>query len=254
MARYRFRLNVSGSYTANAVAFAGDGQCWLERDAGFTSAADGTQFLFSVWLDFTGRDAAQQQILIGNGSRVQIIKRTTNLIRVLVKNTANTTILQMDQNSGVVAALVAAGGWNHIAATSKNTAAGGFSQLYINGTSCATMTTTPPYDDTSFDFTDTDWGIGADVGGATNYLQADVAEFYWNDAASLDLSVAANLEKLRSASGHPVSLGSDGSTPTGATPRLYLKDADVSFPTNYGSGGNMVKKGTTALAAGGSTP
>jgi len=54
------------------------------------------------------------------------------------------------------------------------------------------------------------------------------------------------LQKFRSAGGKPVSLGSDGSTPTGTAPTVYLKNPFGTFQNNLGGGGNFTVTGTLA--------
>jgi len=234
------------SYPPYATTFAGDGQCWMERDAGLTSAADSIHFTISVWLNFSAGNGVSQQILRRNNTRVQVEKRTSNLFRILLLDAASgATVAQIDQNSTNVAAITSSTGWIHLLCSVRNASSGGFAQLYINDTECATLTTFLA-NDSAIDFTDTDWAVGALVGG-TLYFQGAMSEFYYSDSESIDLSVEANRRKFRSAGGDPVDLGSDGSTPTGNAPRIYLKSIYSSFTTNSGTGGNFTKYGTSAF-------
>jgi hypothetical protein len=50
---------------------------------------------------------------------------------------------------------------------------------------------------------------------------ADVADVYFAPGQFLDLSIPGNVAKFISA-GKPVDLGSDGSTPTGIAPLVFL--------------------------------
>lgn len=60
----------------------------------------------------------------------------------------------------------------------------------------------------------------------------------------LDLSIEANRRKFADAAGRPVKeLGADGSTPTGTTPDIYLKQNYLSFGLNEGTAGNFVVYG-----------
>ncbi len=77
----------------------------------------------------------------------------------------------------------------------------------------------------------------------TGKLDACLAEVYLNFAEFLDISVAANLEKFRTSGGKPENLGSDGSTPTGNVPIVYLSGGVPEFLTNKGSGGGFTKQG-----------
>ena len=84
------------------------------------------------------------------------------------------------------------------------------------------------------------------IAGAAHTIAAfDLAEVYFTvPAAYFDLATAGNREKFRSAGGLPVDLGSDGSTPTGTQPYVYLKSPFSSFGVNSGSGGNFTTNGT----------
>lgn len=80
----------------------------------------------------------------------------------------------------------------------------------------------------------------------------DMAEC-WFDDSYIDFSVEANRRLFYSATGKPVDLGSDGSTPTGSQPIIYLSvrpgDVAADFATNRGSGGNFTQNGTLAVAS-----
>lgn len=243
----------AGGYSPSATHFAGDTQCWMERDGGLTGATDtGVKFIFSVWVNFTGGDGVEQSIFrSSSGTRFQVSKRTTNLIRIVAKSADNVVRVQLDQNAGAVAAITAATGWVNILCTGDNTLTTGFATMYINGVSCGTVTTLGTAgvpDGTALDFVEADWATGATVGG-TLYITGDLSEFYFNGAESIDLTNATNREKWRSSGGDPVDLGSDGSTPTGTAPLVYFRSVYTSFTTNSATGGNFVKYGTTAFTS-----
>lgn len=243
-------MRASSSYSAGSAAF--DGTDWMERDAGWTGAADGTEGIFSGWINYTGGNAVAQVFVNCNTGRLSIEKRSSNTIRITLRNTSGTVVIQIDQNTSAFGTITSSTGWVHVLASWKNTSSGGRAQLYLNDTSCATLTTAL-LNDANIDYTDVDWSVGANVGG-TAPASAKIGEVYLNLATSLDLSVESNRRKFRSAGGAPVSLGSDGSTPTGSAPILYLKGVYSSFTTNSGTGGDMVLKGGGALTDGGSIP
>jgi hypothetical protein len=66
-----------------------------------------------------------------------------------------------------------------------------------------------------------------------------LSEIYFNATEYLDLSIPSNLQKLRTASGHPAYLGSNGQNVTGTIPLVYIKNPFDSFYINSGSGGNF---------------
>lgn len=88
--------------------------------------------------------------------------------------------------------------------------------------------------------------------GFGNEFDGDMAEF-WLSMTRLDFSVEANRRKFYSATGKPVDVGSDGSTPTGSAPEVYLSvrpgDAAADFVTNRGSGNNFTQNGTLTIAS-----
>lgn len=88
--------------------------------------------------------------------------------------------------------------------------------------------------------------------GFGNEFDGDMAEF-WFSTTRLDFSVEANRRKFVSATGKPVDVGVDGSTPTGSAPEIYLSvrpgDAAADFVTNRGTGNNFTQNGTLTLAS-----
>ena len=89
----------------------------------------------------------------------------------------------------------------------------------------------------------------ADGGAANANLNADIAEAWFGLGQFLDLSVIANRRKFRDVSGNPVSLGADGSLPTGTPPAVYFSGNASSFATNRGNGGAFVLTGTLTNAS-----
>jgi hypothetical protein len=83
-----------------------------------------------------------------------------------------------------------------------------------------------------------------------------IAELYFAHGQYLDFDTESNRRKFRDATGKPVSLGSNGSTPTGSTPLLYfhLDDGETAnnFATNRAGGSNFSVSGT--LSTHGSSP
>lgn len=73
--------------------------------------------------------------------------------------------------------------------------------------------------------------------------QIALSEIWYAPGQYIDFSNATNRAKF-SAGGHPISLGADGSTPTGAAPAVYLHNAAATAGTNSGTGGNFTIQGT----------
>jgi hypothetical protein len=73
-------------------------------------------------------------------------------------------------------------------------------------------------------------------------FETDIAEVYINTRETLDMTVGANILKLRDGVGRPMNLGSDGHVPTGNPPAFYLSlgatAADISFAVDKSGNGN----------------
>lgn len=234
-----------GSYTANATTYPGDAQCWMERDANPTGMADGKACTLSVWLNFAGDDGVLQVLSHNTSARLQLTKQTGNTLRIDGVGTDGTTLVRINST----AALVAAEGWHHVL-ISFDKAVETRRHFYIDGVDVISVTTFLSDDVdgnvTLVDFERTDWAIGSNVGAGTGDFNGCMSE-YWFTTTYIDLSVQANREKFRSAGGTPVDLGADGSTPTGTAAILYFKSIFSSWTVNSGTGGDFVKKGTTAF-------
>ena len=89
----------------------------------------------------------------------------------------------------------------------------------------------------TIDFTHTDWIVGANDGGG-NPWNGGIAQLYFAPGQFLDFSVVSNRRLFISASGKPVSLGMDGSKPTGTAPAIFLRRRK-NFGTNFGTGGDF---------------
>jgi hypothetical protein len=105
--------------------------------------------------------------------------------------------------------------------------------------------------DAVIDYTRANHTIGAETGGASK-LNASIAEVYINYAEYIDITIEANRRKFIGANGKPVSLGDDGSIPTGTSPIVYFSvkqgDAATVFATNKGTGGNYTITGALTIA------
>lgn len=230
------------SYAANAVSF--NRNTYLTRGADFTGAANSSQGIFSAWLNFNAANGSLHEILTDAGGGYDISRLANSKIRIIV--TDGTKILDFRTSN----TYTTSSGWIHILASwDTNYSAGNkLSHLYINDTSDKVVENDT---DSAFnvDYTSTDHAVGG-VPSGTSLLGADVAEVYFAPGQFLDFSNSTNRRKFISASGDPVSLGSDGSTPTGVAPILYLKGQATTFATNLGSGGGMTTNGGTLANAG----
>lgn len=78
----------------------------------------------------------------------------------------------------------------------------------------------------------------------TREVDADVERTYIAFGQHLNIDTESNRRKFYDANGKPVSLGSDGSTPTGSAPTIYVKGGVSDHGTNLGDGGTLTQSGT----------
>jgi hypothetical protein len=228
----------SSAYTANAVRFDGTNDC-LVRGGGLTGAADSKMILISFWVKFMGGDGNTQRIVYPTGEPWDLRRETSNKVRFLAAGIADFQTV----STGFVASM----SWTHVLiALDTATAAG---HLYVNDASDYALTGS--ITDATLDHTPTDWTIGAQPGPSL-FLDAEVADLYVAPGQYLDISNSTNRRKFISAGGKPVDLGSDGSTPTGVAPLIFLKNPFGTFHENEGTGGDFTVTG--ALTAAGSSP
>lgn len=237
----------SATFTATGVNFDGTND-FMKRTNIAGPPADSKVMTFSCWLNFAAAgDGAQQWLIIGPDSRFSIRKTTTNLLLFKGNTSAPAetfSVRQKDAN-----ALTSANGWTNIlcscdlASTTVN--------LYFDD-----VDVKEPGDQVannnninwaSSGGSETRFGVATD--DASEKLNADVAEFYMHLGAYLDFSNSANRRKFISAGGAPVSLGADGSTPTGSQPTFYFRGPAVNWNTNLGTGGNFTVTGTLTDSA-----
>lgn len=225
---------------------------FYSRDAGLTGAADGREFSFSAWIKFTQESVAAIEgstgpriftaaTTVGGSGNRQVVFLQDDQFRIVLMNAAGTNILSVSAFSGISAK---ANQWFHVMASFDLTDTAN-RHLYIDGVDY--LDTVSVYTDDDIDWTLADWSIGALPDG-TGELNGSIAEL-WVDDAYIDLSQEFNRLKFYSANGRPVSLGADGSTPTGASPLVYMSGNDGDFLTNKGAGGGFTENGTPGTDA-----
>lgn len=228
-----------GQFICDAADFDGTND-YLVRGAGLTGVADSKLGILSVWLykevNSTGFflsgkfDASNQYVYAQYGYGAG--EHSFNVAGLL----AGAPVFSM------TALNVGFNTWKHWLASWDVGANVGHS--YVNDVSTGTFTR---FQDTDVDNTLMDWIIGAMFNGSSK-LDGGLAEFYFAPEQYLDMSTEANRRKFISAAGKPVSLGADGSLPTGTAPRVYQHlddgEAAANFATNRGTGGNFSVTGS----------
>ena len=202
--------------------------------------ADSKVNTFSFWVKFKGGDGSLQYIYALDGGYGWITKTASNIIEVEWWHSSG---LSLEMNSGSTT-LKADGAWHHVMGSCDVSSSA--AHLYIDGVDVKTQVT---LSDNNIDWTQPDHVIGARNNTHVSKLNGDLADFYFNNETYIDLSSASNRIKFIDANKLPVSLGSDGSTPTGSIPRIYLnQNALATWHTNAGDGGGFTENG--ALTAG----
>lgn len=223
----------SSSYVAEAVE--GDGSTIYLKDCDGTGLTNGKKGLLSIW--FYPETITGTPRLFNSGDTTFQVVFTDTRIRIIgkifsgVKYEAYTTYTLSQ--------------WNHVIFAWDLSA--GVNQTAVNGSQ------TTPTDTTTLD-SDLDYSENYSVFAINNgssKSDSSLAELYFNPVETLDLSVQANIDKFISG-GKPIDLGSDGSTPTGTQPAIYLKNPLATWQNNLGSLGNFTEVGTLLASSNGS--
>lgn len=230
------KASAAAGYSATSTRFTTDD--YLTRGSAFTGIANGTNGMMSFWIkSYTSGNA---EVIFGSsGLDLIVSKKTTGLIQFKCNdNFIPTTLVDITSTASVEG-----GAWHHVAIT-WSTNADADCKIYVDGTDGTTITTRQP-GAAAIHYSWTTHRI-SNVGS----MNCDVSEFWYAPNQRIDL--ASNITKFRSAGGAPVSLGSDGSTPTGTAPILYYKDPFTTL-VNAGTGGDFTL-GAGALTAGSAIP
>lgn len=218
---------------------------YLNRGAGLTGASDGKVGIVAFWIKYHNDSEVDTPVFIGNYpaggfSQSGIVVYRGAQARMFVDgyNSAGSVILRRKTLSGGAFSFIVANGWMHFMASWD--LAAGVCRVYINGANAEDSESAVTTDDT-LDYTQSDWAFGAFQDG-TQKMNACVSEFYLNMAEFADLSDYST--RTRWYNDGAVNLGSDGSTPTGTAPIVFLKNSSATFHINAGTGGDFTVTGT----------
>ena len=231
-------LRIGSTNTCNIFSAVFDGGDYLSKAGSLTGVSDGNVFLMSFWVKMDGDDVQEYFMHEDNGN-LHITRESDNTIKVVVSGVGGVprrTIISNDTLHGD-------GLWHHVLiSVDANTA--GASWIYLDGNDMGGVTEDS---NGSIDLTPSNWGIGGTAAGSTLF-SGKLAEFYWTNEW-LDISIASNREKFRSASGYPVNLGPTGAVPTGTAAKIYFWKQVTNWDDNQGTGGAFTENG--ALTDGG---
>lgn len=219
-------------YTANSATFDGSNN-YLTNTTTLNSIANAKLFTVSLWVKFNGGDGSFQYLFTErNGANILYRHADNKLYFNLRGVTTNPSIVWTSTGT-----YTSSSGWLHII-ISLDASDTGKRWVYVNGSAAAGTWST--YLNENILYTGVNLHSVGSTHTGSNKLNGCLSEV-WFDSQYTDVS--ANIDNWISG-GHPVSLGSDGSTPTGTQPRVYLKSAYSSFQVNSGTGGDYSVAGT----------
>ena len=229
------RPSAAGGYVTTAKEYDGTND-YATRGADLTGIADGKAGTISFWMDINN-NGNQMDIMDTPNRRFYIRRHSDDKVTIRGQTSGGTNLLIMSSNlvhqwpEGWVHVMIA---WD--LATPE-------AYMYIGDVSDEAAGATKS--DGTIDYTRGDWSVGASTGGGFDY-NGCLSEI-WFDDFFIDPSVTANRRKFIDAAGKPVNLGADGSTPTGASPLIYMPGGDPA--DNKGTGGNFTITGNLAACA-----
>lgn len=239
--------NFTLAFSVDGADFDGTND-YLSRGA-LSGVSNSKSGIFSCWLRIDGGNGSDLGILQGSGGSPSFViwreASGSGRFRFLITDSSGTTKLDMF-TSGVYAAGAT---WRHVLASWDVSTAGARS-IYVNDVSDLTVLT---FANATLAYTESLIELGAKDGTGASRFNGCMAEFYFAPGQYLDFSDANNRRLFISATGKPVDLGADGSTPTGTAPAIYehLNDGEnpANFALNYGTGGNFGTTGSLDTAS-----
>lgn len=220
------------SFTYYSATFTGDD--WLSRGAGLTGAADSKLGLLSCWFKFA-TTGTEEYLLRSTSAWIKVYKSAADRIYVIAAESGASNNVAYIHSSITIDT-----SWHHLL-VSWDAGTTGRLHMYIDGADVSTIDYEGDY---AADWTNSDWGVGALHEGSTPFT-GKLCEFYLTTPATwFDITNSTNRDKFfNSGTSKPVDLGSDGSTPTGTAPLIYLKTQPPAWETNSGTGGNFTENG-----------
>ena len=245
---HRMMMAAGGGVPYATRAVAPDGTTDFGRLAADFTGGGGTgqDLLFSAWVNFSA--SSEDYLISGDTAGPDIYVGTVasnGKFYIKASNTGNGDVIL-----GYTSALNDSA-WHHILFAADLGAT--TLQGYVDDSSDITVTTASG----TIDYSDSAWDLFGQNSGGVNKFVGSCADIYLA-FEYLDISVESNRRKFIDALGKPVSLGADGSGPTGTQPIGFWKlndgDAAATFYTNKGSGGGMTEDAGGSLAEAGSSP
>lgn len=198
---------------------------FLNRGGDLTGITDGKKGTVSFW--FRSVAATGNQFILTNGGNSKegvTIYQSTTAINISLRDASNFILwLSSGPGSFEIGTLI------HVFASwdlGANKA-----DIYINGVN---KTGTPAITNSNIDYTAVNWKVGDRTNAANFQFKGDLGQL-WFDTKYVDPSTDLN----KFYNNGSVELGSDGSTPTGTSPKIFLNNSFSTWQNNLGTGGNF---------------
>lgn len=227
-------------YRTEAATFGSD---VLTRGAALTGISDGTDGTFSCWYSVATGGTFRNFLALRSSGETPLNVRLTDTDYFEVRARDSSPAQLLVTRTAISTGLYGTGsGWHHVLCSWRINST---PYIYVDGVDVlsATPTNTPG----SIDYTGTDAGVGGDPGGFA-YFDGDLTEL-WFDTVYVDVSDANVRRRFLNGIGKPEFLGSDGSRPFGAIPKIYVKGNAANIVANRGGGGGFTLTGTLTDAS-----
>lgn len=207
--------------------------------APLSGVADSKRATISLWFKVSAGDGTNRIIFsfAGEPSIASLTLTTANVLRLIATDSSAALVVSILGGTAILSGAT----WHHVGIAFDATAAVG--RLMLDGASDAATTAFSSSENVWWSQGNPTFGEG---------LTGCYAEPYVNTVDYLDISIASNLQRLRTTAGKPAFLGTDGSAVTGAQPIIYLRTDGVEpisrFLVNRGYGGNFDDGGVSACA------
>lgn len=229
-------------FEANAVTFDGSNDV-SKHDGALTGGVAGTVLLASVFVRLNALNI--NQVILGANVTDQPIEMriaSSNRIFISVRPAAGG-----GSTANIIGPVLTTGQWYHILITLDTNSLGN-TRGYLDGVEMIYNQRQANTGNIGWD--GTNWAVGNRHDVSVNFANFDISELYATNEL-LDITVQANRDKFLKSDGTPEDLGSDGSTPTGTQPLIYMSGDAAAWNAgiNKGSGGNFVMSGAVTDSA-----
>jgi hypothetical protein len=232
------------AFTANGVG-GFDGTNTYMANTSVSGIADSKKGLVSFWVKMLGGATTDRYVFTMTTStavKLWCYIDAASVLNIVARNSSSVNVFSLKNITAGTPFASPPTGWIHVGIWWDVGLATPTAKIFLNGVLNTASGAAPI--DSPVNYATTTCRIGANQ-ATTPGLKffGSMSELYINLHDTLDLSVAANMQKFRSSSGNPVPLGPTGllPIPAGAPPEFYLGDNNTfaDWGTNNGSKGNF---------------